>query len=128
MPRLGGGFGDKYTRNTIISNAAALAAFKLKKPVKLWLPFENNMRILGKRCPLYGTYEVAVNNEGVIQYMDTNLYSDAGATDNEPIDYLLGSAFENGYDASPWNYTLYMVTTDTPPNSFGRAPGIDIIY
>lgn len=120
--RLGGAFGGKVSRNNFVSCAAALAAVKLRKPVKLWLPLEDNLRVMGKRLPLYVTYEVGVNDRGVVQYLDADLYSDYGVVGNEVMDFLLGPAFENSYDYSTWNYTTYMVHTDTPSNTWTRSP------
>lgn len=81
------------------------------------------MRIMGKRLPLYVTYEVGVNDSGVIQYLEADLYSDYGVVGNELVDFVLWPAFQNGYDYSTWNYTTYKVKTDTPSNTWTRAPG-----
>ncbi|XP_018569700.1 probable aldehyde oxidase gad-3 [Anoplophora glabripennis] len=121
--RLGGGFGAKIMRNTIVSTAAALAAHKLKKPVKMWMPLKKNMNVVGKRYPLYTNYEVGVNDQGVIQYLEADLYSDFGVGGNEPIDSLLIDLFENCYDTSRWSFSTYTVTTDTHANCYTRAPG-----
>lgn len=80
--------------------------------------------MMGKRLPLYSTYEVGVNNTGVIQYMNAHLYSDYGTGGNENMDILLYPAFENCYDISTWNYNTYKVRTDTPANTYTRAPGM----
>ncbi|XP_018569701.1 xanthine dehydrogenase/oxidase-like [Anoplophora glabripennis] len=121
--RLGGAFGAKITRNSMLCAAAALAALKLRKPVKMWLPLEKNMTIIGKRYPFYANYEVGVNDKGVIQYLEADLYSDVGVGGNEPIiDHLL-KGYQNGYDISRWYFSIYTVSTDTPANCFTRAPG-----
>lgn len=127
MRRLGGGFGGKGTRTLYLSNAAALAAFKLKKPVRISLPFEINMRMVGKRMPLYSTYEIGVNGKGVIQHMDAHLYTDVGIVGNEHMEPVFLLAFENCYDISTWNFSTYMVVTDMPSNTFTRAPGMSFI-
>lgn len=125
--RLGGGFGAKIMRNTMVSTAAALAAHKLKKPVKMWMPLQKNMNVVGKRYPLYATYEAGVNDKGVIQYLKADLYSDFGVGGNEPIDSLLIDLFENCYDISRWSFSTYTVTTDTHANCYTRAPGKYVI-
>lgn len=121
--RLGGGFGAKLLRNTYLSSASALAAYKLKKPVKMMLSLQTNMNMLGKRHPFYMTYEVGVNSKGVIQYMTANLYSDYGSGGNEVIDYYLTNSFKSVYNYSTWNFVTQSVVTDMPPNAFTRAPG-----
>lgn len=123
MRRLGGGFGAKILRNTMVSTAAALAAYKLKKPVKMWIPLKKNMTVIGKRYPFYATYEVGVNDKGVIQYLKADLYSDYGVGGNELVEILLRNMFENCYDISRWSFSTYLVNTDTHANCFTRAPG-----
>lgn len=81
------------------------------------------MRSIGKRYPLYVSYEVGVNDNGVIQYMETDLYTDYGLSSNEPVDFLIIPLFENCYDVSTWNFSTYSVQTDMPPNTIMRAPG-----
>lgn len=120
---MGGAFGGKISRPVFVTSAAALAAYKLQRPVKIQIPFETNMSIVGKRLPMLNTYEVGVNNAGVIQYMEADLYSDYGVGGNENIDQILVPLFENCYDSSTWNFSTYMVNTDTPANTWMRAPG-----
>ncbi|KAJ8925555.1 hypothetical protein NQ315_009395 [Exocentrus adspersus] len=118
-----GGFGAKIMRNSLVSTAAAVAAHILHKPVKIWLPMETNMTVLGKRIPLYTEYEVGVNDQGVIQYLETDLYSDMGVGGNEDVDPYLIDMFENCYDFSTWTFTTHTVATDTHANCWTRAPG-----
>lgn len=87
------------------------------------MSFEDNMKIFGKRFPLYVDYEVGVNDTGVFQYMNTQLYTDYGVGGNEPVDPFLYPLFENMYDVSTWNYETNTVITDTPPNVYARGPG-----
>lgn len=87
------------------------------------LPFETNMRIIGKRFPFYNSYEVGVNDQGAIQYLKADLYSDYGVGGNEGMDMFIVPMFKNCYDISTWNYKTYMVKTDTPANTYTRAPG-----
>ncbi|KAJ8967052.1 hypothetical protein NQ317_000044 [Molorchus minor] len=123
--RLGGGFGAKISRNALISTAAALAAHKLRKPVKLWMPMEKNMSVIGKRSPMYVKYEVGVNEKGAIQYLDAEIYTDIGAGGNEAVlmTLFISNQVPNCYDVDTWKYTLYNVNTDTPANTWNRAPG-----
>lgn len=62
--RIGGGFGCKITRSSMVATACALAAFKLNKAVRLILDIETNMKAVGKRNAAYSKYEVcAVINQ-----------------------------------------------------------------
>lgn len=110
-------------RGVFVSTAAALAAYKLQKPVKMILPFETNMKVIGKRFPCYVEYEVGVNDKGVFQYMNADLYTDYGIGGNEPVDEVLIPLFENCYDYSTWNFSTNSIRTDTPANAYTRAPG-----
>ncbi|VEN35588.1 unnamed protein product [Callosobruchus maculatus] len=121
--RLGGGFGGKVSRPAMLSTAAALAAYKLRRPVKIWLPFITNMNVMGKRYPLLCKYEVAVNAQGVIQYLKADLYSDFGVGGNDTIDNILVDSFQNTYVTDTWSFSTYQVTTDTHANTWTRSPG-----
>lgn len=74
---------------------------------------------------VYVDYEVGVNNSGVIQYMDTEVYTGMGVAGNEYIFYdrLLVSLFENCYDISTWNFATNTVMTDIASMTSVRAPG-----
>jgi Xanthine dehydrogenase, molybdopterin-binding subunit B len=57
--RLGGGYGAKISRNSLISAACALAAHKLHRPVRLVMNLETNMAAIGKRYSAAFDYEVS---------------------------------------------------------------------
>lgn len=57
--RLGGGFGAKIDRCNIVATAAALAANKVHKPVRISLGLQDNMTIIGWREPYLCTYKVS---------------------------------------------------------------------
>jgi xanthine dehydrogenase/oxidase len=121
--RLGGAFGAKISRNSLVSCAAALAAFKLKKPVKIWMPFETNMNVIGKRYPVVCNYEIGVDKGGNIQYVDNTVYSDYGAGGNEPnIPYLLDT-YLTTYNTETWQVKAYSTFTNNPASAYTRAPG-----
>ncbi|KAJ8952860.1 hypothetical protein NQ314_007466 [Rhamnusium bicolor] len=122
--RLGGGFGGKITRPALVSTAAALAAHKLNRPVKMWMPLQKNMSVIGKRIPLWMQYEVGVNDQGVIQYLEADLYSDVGVGGNETPSVT--ALFENCYNTSTWSFSTYSVNTDTHANCSARAPAASI--
>ena len=58
VKRIGGGYGGKITLPQHIGTAATVAANKVKRPVRLWMPLEDNMRMLGKRNPYVFDYKV----------------------------------------------------------------------
>ncbi|CAH1116797.1 unnamed protein product [Phaedon cochleariae] len=123
VKRAGGAFGGKITRNTLISTASAVAAYKLKAPVRMTMPMEKNMDIIGKRYPLFVTYEVGVDDKGVIQYFGASYYTDIGKGGNEAINSMIVDIIPNCYDSKYWGYSTYTVVTDTSANCYTRAPG-----
>jgi len=76
--RMGGGFGGKEGNASIFSQSAALAAFKLQKPVKLRVNRDDDMMITGKRHDFRIDYEVGYDDEGRILGADIALLSRCG--------------------------------------------------
>ncbi|XP_022826529.1 indole-3-acetaldehyde oxidase-like [Spodoptera litura] len=121
--RVGGGFGGKISRNVQASAACALVAKKLDRPCRFILPMQTNMATAGKRLPCQCDYEVGVDNDGKIQYLNATIVQDNGCSNNENIlDFVVGG-FPNCYNTEYWSLKTATVTTDTPSNSFARAPG-----
>ena len=58
ITRLGGSYGAKIVLPNQLATAAAVAANKLRRPVRLWLPLEDNMKLFGKRSPYVFDYKV----------------------------------------------------------------------
>ena len=76
--RMGGAFGGKEGNASIFSQSAALAAFKLKKPVKLRVNRDDDMMITGKRHDFRANYEVGYDDAGRILGIDVVLASRCG--------------------------------------------------
>jgi len=76
--RMGGGFGGKEGNASIFSQSAALAAFKLQKPVKLRVNRDDDMTITGKRHDFRIDYEVGFDAQGHILGADIVLMSRCG--------------------------------------------------
>ncbi|KAJ3639859.1 hypothetical protein Zmor_003192 [Zophobas morio] len=121
--RLGGGFGAKISRNGLVSCATALAAWKLRRPVKVNLSFSDNVQAIGKRFPFSSDYEVGLNDQGVIQYLTCTHYSDLGASINEiPYGEILND-FLGSYVNDTFEIHMKVAVTDTHNNTWARAPG-----
>lgn len=85
IKRLGGAYGGKTTRSPFVASPVALAAWKLNRPVKITMPRDIDMSMIGKRHAFRGDYQVAVVEEegphrGEILGAVTTLYSNAGNT------------------------------------------------
>jgi xanthine dehydrogenase large subunit len=76
--RMGGAFGGKEGNASIFSQSAALAAFKLQKPVKLRVNRDDDMMITGKRHDFRAQYEVGFDDAGHILGIDVVLASRCG--------------------------------------------------
>jgi xanthine dehydrogenase/oxidase len=78
IEQIGGGFGGKQHRANIVGAQAAVAAFKMQKPVRLLYDRSTDMQMVGKRHPYAGEYHVAYTRNGIIRGMRIDLNSDAG--------------------------------------------------
>jgi xanthine dehydrogenase large subunit len=76
--RLGGGFGGKESNASWVAGAAALAAHRTARPVKLRLPREMDMVATGKRHPFLYRYTVGFDDDGKVLALDAMLAADAG--------------------------------------------------
>jgi CO/xanthine dehydrogenase Mo-binding subunit/aerobic-type carbon monoxide dehydrogenase small subunit (CoxS/CutS family) len=77
---LGGGFGSKA--DATVEPAAAVAAWCLKRPVKITLTREESLGISTKRHPYHMDYEVGLDSDGVLRYYEAYLISDGGPYTN----------------------------------------------
>ncbi|XP_052748813.1 uncharacterized protein LOC113513041 [Galleria mellonella] len=121
--RVGGAYGGKASRSSLIACAAALAATACGRAASLVLPIDTNMAAIGKRQECLVEYELGVNNSGVIQYLNVSYYSDCGWSYNDTAGSAIASVLANLYDSSRWTITGYSVLTDKASNTWCRAPG-----
>lgn len=80
LKRIGGGFGGKETRSVYVTCAAAIAAYKLHKPVRISLDRDEDMSSSGTRHPYYSTYKVGFSKNGKLIALDVDMYSNAGSS------------------------------------------------
>ena len=76
--RMGGAFGGKEGNSSIFSQSAALAAFKLQRPVKLRANRDDDMTITGKRHDFRIDYDCGFDDSGRILGLDVVLASRCG--------------------------------------------------
>jgi xanthine dehydrogenase large subunit len=76
--RMGGGFGGKETQAGHIAVWAAVAARKLKRPVKLRLDRDDDFLVTGKRHPFAYDYEVGFDDDGRITGLKLMLAANCG--------------------------------------------------
>ncbi|HAP57023.1 MAG TPA: hypothetical protein DD633_08190 [Sphaerochaeta sp.] len=73
---LGGGFGGKG--DATIQPLAALAAHRLNRPVKITLSRRESLSMSTKKHPYRLQYEIGLNSEGLLRYVDADILSDGG--------------------------------------------------
>ena len=76
--RMGGGFGGKESQPALFAAVVALAAKKLRRPVKLRLDRDADMIMTGKRHDFEMDYTVGFDDSGRIQGLDVMLASRCG--------------------------------------------------
>lgn len=76
--RMGGAFGGKESQATIIAGIAAVLAWKTRRPVKLRLSRDDDMRATGKRHPFLFRYDVGFDEDGAIKGLDLLLAANGG--------------------------------------------------
>jgi len=84
VKRLGGGYGGKTTRSPYVAVPAALAAWKLDRPVLVAMPRNQDSAMIGNRHPFRGDYKALVVKEGPekgrILGLATQFYANGGNT------------------------------------------------
>lgn len=125
VKRLGGGFGGKECRTVAYSAAAAIAADKMQKPVKLVLDRGEDMRSTGSRHPMKGEYKVAADKNGRIRAVHLDVYANAGYSldlSGPVVDRAIFTAI-NAYTVPHFNATAYLCKTNTSSNTAFRGFG-----
>lgn len=75
----GGGFGGKEDYPSLLGCQVAIAAYKVKRPVRLILNRREDMECTTKRHPAKITIQTALSSEGKILGMDIEITLDGGA-------------------------------------------------
>ncbi|XP_061513812.1 xanthine dehydrogenase-like [Anopheles gambiae] len=78
VKRLGGGFGGKETKVDLFVTPVALAAYRLRRPVRTVLDRCDDMAVTGTRHPFLVRYRVAVSKDGLLLAGEYKAYSNAG--------------------------------------------------
>lgn len=76
--RMGGGFGGKETQAGHVAVWAALAARKLKRPVKLRLDRDDDFMVTGKRHPFAYDYEAGFDGTGRLTALKLTMLANCG--------------------------------------------------
>lgn len=78
VKRMGGGFGGKETRSVQLAGIVAVAANKVRKPVRCMLNRDEDIVTSGQRHPFLARWKVAVNKDGKLQALDADVFNNGG--------------------------------------------------
>jgi xanthine dehydrogenase large subunit len=123
--RLGGGFGGKESTAVWVV-APALAAFLLKRPVKLVLGRGEDIATTGKRHAYQYDYRIGVDADGRILAYEVDLYQHAGACVDISLAVLGRSLLHTAgsYRIPNLRATAVSCRTNIPPNNAFRGFGV----
>ncbi|KAG0560330.1 hypothetical protein KC19_10G172500 [Ceratodon purpureus] len=122
--RLGGGFGGKATRNIQISTAVALAAYKLRRPVRISLDRNTDMQMVGGRNPTETSYRVSFTKSGKITALKADILLESGwYADVTNFLPLLMSGTLKKYNWGTFDVKYTICKTNNVPKTSVRGPG-----
>ncbi|KAL0389243.1 UNVERIFIED_CONTAM: Indole-3-acetaldehyde oxidase [Sesamum calycinum] len=122
--RVGGGFGGKALKAMPVATACALAAHKLRRPVRIYLDRKTDMIIAGGRHPMKITYSVGFKSNGKITALHLDILINAGVTaDISPImpNNMIGALKK--YNWGALSFDIKVCKTNHSSKSAMRAPG-----
>ena len=121
---VGGGFGGK--EDVTVQHLSALAAYLLKKPVKMKLSRPESLLFHPKRHPMRETITVGCDENGRILGVKATVEADTGAYQS-----LCGPVLERActHASGPYNYQNFKIDgyayyTDNPPSGAFRGFGV----
>ncbi|CAD7676511.1 unnamed protein product [Nyctereutes procyonoides] len=125
VKRMGGGFGGKETRSTLVSTVVALAAYKTGRPVRCMLDRDEDMLITGGRHPFLAKYKVGFMKTGKVVALEVEHYSNAGNTLDLSQSIMERALFhmDNCYKIPNIRGTGRLCKTNLPSNTAFRGFG-----
>jgi xanthine dehydrogenase large subunit len=123
--RMGGGFGGKESQSALWCAAAAIAAKKSGRPVKLRADRDDDMLVTGKRHCFWYEYEVGYGDDGKIIAAKVDMVSRAGysADLSGPVATRAVCHFDNTYYLSDVDIRAACGKTNTQSNTAFRGFG-----
>ncbi|MFT5645899.1 MAG: xanthine dehydrogenase large subunit [Aureispira sp.] len=123
--RLGGGFGGKEDQATPFAVLAALGAYLSKKPVKLVLDRDEDMRMTGKRHPYTADFKIGLDENYKIIAYEADFFQNAGAAADLSPAVLERTLFHatNAYFVPNTRLSARSCRTNLPPNTAFRGFG-----
>lgn len=123
--RLGGGFGGKESRSISVALPVALAAHRLRRPVRCMLDRDEDMMITGTRHPFLFKYKIGFTKQGLLTACDIECYNNAGWSMDLSFSVLERAMyhFENCYNIPNIKVSGWVCKTNLPSNTAFRGFG-----
>lgn len=131
--RMGGGFGGKETQAGHLAVWAAVAAHKLKRPVKLRLDRDDDFMVTGKRHPFAYDYTVGFDERGRLSGLQLQMLANCGfsADLSGPVADRAIFHADNAYFLEDVEIVSYRCKTNTQSHTafrgFGGPQGVIVI-
>ncbi|VAI22978.1 unnamed protein product [Triticum turgidum subsp. durum] len=122
--RVGGGFGGKGLKSTHVACASAVAAFKLQRPVRMYLDRKTDTIMAGGRHPMKAKYSVGFKSDGTLTALHVDLGINAGISpDLSPL--IPGHTISSlkKYNWGALAFDIKLCKTNVSSKSAVRAPG-----
>uniref|UniRef100_A0A0D9WVV6 FAD-binding PCMH-type domain-containing protein n=1 Tax=Leersia perrieri TaxID=77586 RepID=A0A0D9WVV6_9ORYZ len=122
--RVGGGFGGKAVRSLPVATACALSAYKLQRPVRIYLDRKTDMIMTGGRHPMKIRYSVGFKSNGNITALHIELLINAGMTTD--VSLVIPHNFIEAlkkYNWGAFSYDAKVCKTNIATRSAMRGPG-----
>ena len=123
--RMGGGFGGKESQSAVFAASAALAAARLRRPVKLRVDRDDDFLVTGRRHGFEFDYEVGYDDAGRVLGAQVTMLCQAGwSTDlSPPVLTRAICHFDNAYWLPNVAMEGWLVRTNTQSNTAFRGFG-----
>ncbi|KAG0547256.1 hypothetical protein BDA96_01G064100 [Sorghum bicolor] len=122
--RVGGGFGGKAMKAIHVACACAVAAFKLQRPVRMYLDRKTDMIMAGGRHPMKVKYSVGFKSDGKITALHIDLGINAGISpDVSPMMPLAIIGSLKKYNWGNLAFDTKVCKTNVSSKSAMRGPG-----
>ena len=123
--RMGGGFGGKESQSGLFAACAALAAWRLQRPVKLRPDRDVDIAVTGGRHPFEFDYDVGFDAQGRVLAVQVQMLANAGfSTDlSPPVLTRALCHFDNAYYLPEVDMRGFLVRTHTRSNTAFRGFG-----
>jgi xanthine dehydrogenase large subunit len=131
--RMGGAFGGKESQAAHPAVLASLVTLRTGRPARVVYPRNLDMRITGKRHPYLSRYRAGFDDDGRIEALEFELYSDGGCACDLSLAVMDRSMLhtDNAYFIPHFAVSGTVCRTNRPPNTamrgFGAPQGIAAI-